>query len=118
MSKIKDILEKMKASPREYHDLSLLVAKRVWLFVASLYYLVFLFTVGGFYYGPITLDHFSMGTFHLYSVLVIATAWFGYALCEYAIAIYVPTKDWLKWIWLGIAVVFAIVTLLAHLAII
>lgn len=98
MSKIKDILEKMKASPRDYHDLSLLVAKRVWLMVVSLYYLAFLFTVGGYYYGPLSLDVLSQTTYHLYSVLVIATAWFGYALCEYAIAVYIPTQSLLKWL--------------------
>lgn len=98
MSKIKDILEKMRSTPREYHDLSLLIAKRVWLLVASLYYLSLLFTVGGFYYGPITLDHLSMSTFHLYSILVVATAWFGYSLCEYAVVIYTPSRRWLKWI--------------------
>ncbi len=98
MSKIKDILEKMKASPREYHDLSLLVAKRVWLMIATLYYLSILFTVGGFYYGPITLVYLSMATFHLYSMLVIATAWFGYSLWEYAVALYIPTKPVFKWV--------------------
>ncbi len=98
MSKIKDILEKMKASPKDYHDLSLLVAKRVWLIIVSLYYLSFLFTVGGYYYGPLSLDILSLITYHLYSVLVIATAWFSYSLCEYAIVIYAPKQSWIKWV--------------------
>jgi hypothetical protein len=118
MSKIKDILEKMKSTPREYHDLSLLIAKRIWLLIASLYYLSLLFTVGGFYYGPFSLDVLSLITYHLYSVLVIATVWFGYSLCEYAVAIYVPQQSWLKWAWLGIAIVFSLITLAAHLTII
>lgn len=50
MSKIKDIIEKMKTSGHEYHDLHLLIAKRVWLIIASLYYLSYLFTVGGYYF--------------------------------------------------------------------
>jgi hypothetical protein len=98
MSKIKDILEKMKSTPREYHDLSLLISQRVWLIVASLYYLSLLFTVGGFYYGPITLDYLSMGTFHLYSILIVATAWLIYSLGEYAVMIYMPSKLWIRWI--------------------
>jgi hypothetical protein len=74
MSKIKDILEKMKASPKDYHDLSLLTAKRVWLMIVSLYYVALLFTVGGYYYGPLSLEILSQITYHLYSILIIATA--------------------------------------------
>ena len=45
MSEIKAIIEKMKTNGTEYHDLRLLIAKRVWLIVATLYYLSYLFTV-------------------------------------------------------------------------
>ena len=45
MPKIKDIIENMKLNGTEYHDLNLLVSKRVWLIVATLYYLSYLFTV-------------------------------------------------------------------------
>ena len=95
MSKIKDIIEKMQATGNEYNDLHLLIAKRVWLIVASLYYLSYLFTVGGYYFGPITLDHLSMITFHLFSVLIIATTWFFYTVCEYGIIVYIPRRKWL-----------------------
>ncbi len=118
MSKIKDIIEKMQASGTGYNDLSLLVAKRVWLIVASLYYLAFLFTVGGFYFGPITLDQLSMVTFHLYSILVIVSAWFFYSLCEYGIAVYLPTHRWTLTIPVVIGLAFTAITILAHLGII
>lgn len=118
MSKIKDIIEKMQSTPRDYHDLSLLVAKRVWLLIASLYYIAFLFTVGGFYFGPISLDQLSMITFHLYSILVIATAWFLYSLCEYGIMVYAPARSWMRWIGLLVVISFATFALLAHLHII
>ena len=95
MSKIKELIEKIKKNGTEYNDLSLLISKRVWLIVASLYYLSFLFTVGGFYFGPFTLDYLSMITFHLYSILVIATAWFSKAPCEYGVNIYMPERKWL-----------------------
>ncbi len=118
MSKIKDIIEKMQVSGTTYNDLSLLVAKRVWLIVASLYYLAFLFTVGGFYFGPITLDQLSMVTFHLYSILVIASAWFFYSLCEYSIAVYLPTRRWTIAIPIVIGIAFTAIALLSHLGII
>lgn len=95
MSKIKDILEKMRTTGNDYHILRLLIAKRVWLIIVSLYYLSYLFTVGGYYFSFLSIEDLSMITFHLYSVLVIATMWFFYSLCEYGVAIYAPTKKWL-----------------------
>jgi hypothetical protein len=118
MSKIKNIIEKMQASGTQYSELSLLVAKRVWLIIASLYYLAFLFTVGGFYFGPVTLDQLSMATFHLYSILVVISAWFFYSLCEYGITIYLPTRRWILIIAMILSLAFAVVALLAHLGII
>ena len=118
MSKIKDIIEKMQSSGTGYNDLGLLIAKRVWLIVASLYYLAFLFTVGGFYFGPITLDQLSMVTFHLYSILVIASAWFFYSLCEYGVAVYLPSRRWTLAIAIVISLAFTAIALLAHLGII
>jgi hypothetical protein len=98
MSEIKDIIEKLKTNGREYYDLHLRIAKRVWLIIASLYYVSYLFTVGGFYFGPFSLENVSMITYHLYSVLVIATVWFFYALCEYGVVIYAPDRKWLTYI--------------------
>ena len=118
MSKIKDIIEKMQVSGHEYNNLSLLVAKRVWLIVASLYYLSFLFTVGGFYFGPFTLGQLSLLTFHLYSILVVASAWFFYSLCEYMVIVYLPTKRWIGIFAIFIGFIFAGVAILAHLGII
>lgn len=92
MTKIKEIVDKMKLNGTEYHDMNLLVSKRVWLFFAMLYYLAYLFTVGGFYFGSVSLEVLSMITFHLYSVLVVATVWFFYSLCEYVIVVYFPKK--------------------------
>lgn len=118
MSKIKDIIEKMKANGTEYLDLRLLVAKRVWLIVASLYYLSFLFTVGGYYFGPISIEQLSMLTFNLFSVLVIATVWFFYSLCEYAINVYFPNRHWLILFPIIFGIIFTAGTLLIHLGII
>lgn len=92
MSKIKDILDKMKTQGTPYYDLNLLIAKRIWLIVATLFYLSYLFTVGGFYFGPFSIDMMSKITFHLYSVFVIATAWMIYSIGEYMVAVYAPTK--------------------------
>ncbi len=118
MSKIKDIIEKMQVNGRQYNDLSLLIAKRVWLIVATLYYLAFLFTVGGFYFRPFSLDSLSMMTFHLYSILVIASAWFFYSLCEYGVAIYLPNHRWTLTVAILIGLAFTGFTLSAHLDII
>lgn len=117
MPKIKDIIENMKLNGTEYHDLNLLVSKRVWLIVATLYYLSYLFTVWGFYFGPISLEYLSMITFHLYSVLVIATAWFFYSLSEYAVMVYFPQKKWLIFIPIVVWVVVTITILVAHIGI-
>ena len=118
MSKIKELIEKIKNNGTEYNDLSFLISKRVWLVVASLYYLAFLFTVGGFYFGPITLDYLAMITFHLYSILVVATAWFIYSLCEYGINIYVPERKWLLIVAIIFCASFTIIALTSHLGII
>lgn len=115
MAKIKDIVVKMKTNGTEYQELSFLVSKRVWLAIATLYYVSYLFTVGGFYFGPVSLDYFSMITFHLYSVLVIATAWFFYSICEYSIAMYVPGKKWLLVFPIIIGIAITSIALLTHL---
>lgn len=118
MPKIKDIVDKMKLNGNEYHDLSLLVSKRVWLVIAVIYYLSYLFTVGGFYFGPISLEYLAMATFHLYSILVIATAWFFYSLCEYAIAIYLPNRRFLILVPIFLWVITTAIALVTHIGII
>lgn len=118
MPKIKDIMEKMKANGHEYYDLHLLIAKRVWLIIASLYYISYLFTVGGYYFWPISITQLSMFTFHLFSVLVIASVWFFYTLCEYTVAVYAPNKKWLLIAPIVIWIIFTASTLLIHLGII
>ena len=115
MSKIKDILEKIRSNGNEYHILRLLVAKRVWLIIATLYYLSYLFTVGGYYFSFLSIENFSMITFHLFSVLVIATAWFFYSLCEYGVAIYAPNKKWLSVFPIILGILFTSIALLVHL---
>lgn len=116
MSKIKDLLEKFKTQWAPYHDLRLIVAKRVWLLFALLYYLVYLFTVGGFYIGDIiSLENLSTLHFHLYSVLVIATGWMIFSLGEYIIALYAPSRKWLLIIPSVLALSLVAVSLLVHL---
>ena len=117
MLKIKDIIENMKLNGTAYHDLNLLISKRVWLTIATLYYFSYLFTVWGFYFGPISLEYIAMITFHLYSVLVIATAWFFYSLCEYGIVVYLPQKKWLILFPIIIGIIATIIALLTHLGI-
>lgn len=117
MLKIKDILENMKLNGTAYHDLNLLISKRVWLTIATLYYFSYLFTVWGFYFGPVSLEYLAMVTFHLYSVLVIATAWFFYSLCEYGIVVYFPQKKWLIIAPIIIGIIATIIALLTHLGI-
>jgi hypothetical protein len=72
----------------------------------------------GFYFGPLTLDYLAMITFHLYSILVVATAWFIYSLCEYGINIYVPERKWLLIVAIIFCASFTIIALTAHLGII
>jgi len=92
---IKDVFTRIKKTPKEYTTVRFAVAKRSFAFVVSLYFLAYLFTVGGFYFGPVTLTHLSAATYHLYSLLVIATMWFAYSLVEYIVYIYAPEKKWI-----------------------
>ena len=45
MSKIKDIYERIHKNPSEYTDMRFLVAKRVFITIAAMYFASFLFTV-------------------------------------------------------------------------
>ena len=35
--------------------------------------------------------------FHLYSLLVIVTVWFGFSFAEYAVYLYAPEKKWIAY---------------------
>lgn len=105
MSKIKDIHERLIKNPKEYNELSFLVAKRVLAFTIAFYFTSFLFTVGGFSFGPFSLSILAHITFHAYSLLVVVVAWFLYSLAEYTIAVYVPEKQMLKYIVLVLLIV-------------
>jgi hypothetical protein len=127
MSKIKDIIEKMGMRGISYPDAQLLISKRVWLIIVSLYYLSVLFTVGGFYFTisipgiephTVSIAELSLVQFHLYSVLIVATAWFVYALVEYAVHVYWGTQRWLRII---VGILLSILTtciLLIHLGVV
>lgn len=115
MSKIKDIVDKMKTQWSVYSDFKLLIAQRVWLLVASIYFLAYLFTVGGFYFGPMSLDILSKTTFHLYSVLVIATGWMIYALWDYAITVYAPSQKWTLFLPIIFSTALIVGALVVHL---
>jgi hypothetical protein len=127
MSKIKEIIEKMGMRGISYPDAQLLVAKRVWLIIVSLYYLSVLFTVGGFYFTisipgiephTVSIAELSLIQFHFYSVLIIATAWFIYALVEYGVKVYFSIHRWFQ---ITAGIILSIVTigiLLIHLGVI
>lgn len=92
MPKIKDIHDRLRKDEKEYSSVSFLIARRVFIIVVSMYFTSLLFTVGGFYTPLVSLEALSMITFHVYSLLVIATMWFGYSFIEYAVYLYAPSK--------------------------
>lgn len=83
MSKIKEIQDRLLKNPEEYSSIRFLVSKQIFVINAALYFLVYLFTVGGFYFGPFTIDSLAIICYHLYSLVVISVAFFGYSLVEY-----------------------------------
>ncbi len=117
MPKIKDIHERLVKNPVEYNELSLLVAKRVLAFAIAFYFTSFLFTVGGFSFGPFSLSILSQISFHAYSLLILVVAWFLYSLLEYGLAVYAPNRHVLKY---GVGVfliLFVGIALFAHFTI-
>ena len=76
MSKIKEIHSVLTKNPSTYAHLRFLVSKQIFALSFSLYFLSYLFTIGGFYFGPLTVSHLTIITYHLYSLLVISTAFF------------------------------------------
>ena len=97
MPKIKDIHERIHKNPSEYTNMRYLVAQRVFITVATLYFLSFLFTVGGYYFPWLSIETLSMITFHVYSFLIIAFVWFGFSIAEYFIALYAPEHNWVPY---------------------
>lgn len=117
MPKIKEIHDRIKKNPSEYTDIRFLVAQRIFITVAALYFLSFLFTVGGYYFPWFKLEALSMMTFHLYSFLVIATVWFGFSIAEYFTTIYYPHHNWIPYCVLCVLFLFGGAALFVHLSV-
>lgn len=116
MEKIKEILTRLRHNEQEYNTIRFSVAKRLFTLIASLYLLARLFTVGGFYFGGLTLTDLSLLTYHLYSLLVIATMFFGYAIIEYFAITSFPHKKYIILIpSLVILILIGSLALLSHL---
>jgi len=116
MLKIKDIHDRLLKDPAEYSGFAFLVAERVFLIVATAYFFSLLGTIGGFYLSWISTATISMLTYHLYSLLIISTVWFGFAWSEYLVYIYAPTRRYLSFAALGFLVIIGIAGLYAHIS--
>lgn len=116
MTKIKDIRDRLLKDPKEYTEIRLLVAKRTLAFFIALYYSAFLFTIGGFSFGPFDISTLSQITYHTYTILVIMMAWFLYELTVYAVHIYMDDKRWLIIVSLVFSLVFTSIALFSHFA--
>lgn len=106
MPKIKEIHDRLIKNPAEYSGFSFLIAMRIFLLVAALYFFTRLMTVGGFYLPFLSLSGVSMLSYHLYSLLIIAMIWFGFAWTEYIGYIYFPSK---RWISLGVLLLLSLI---------
>lgn len=115
MSKIKEIQSRLTQNSWEYSRIRFLIAKQIFVFVVTFYFLAYLFTVGGFYFGPISLDTLAKITYHSYSLLIIATAFFGFSIAEYAVSLHFGDKKFLLIIAGIFFAIFAIFGLSTHL---
>jgi hypothetical protein len=115
MSKIKEIHDRFAKDSKEYSVLKFLIARRMFTFVVALYFMTVLFTVGGFYLPGLTVTDLSALAYHLYSLVVIATVWFGFSWAEYIVAIYMPTQTWIKYAVLFFLTLFGGAGLYIHL---
>ncbi len=106
MPKIKDIHERIHKNPAEYNDIRFLVARRMFITVVTLYFLSFLFTIGGYYLPWMSIETMSMLTFHLYSLLIVATVWFGFSIAEYMVVLYAPLHNWIPYAVLSVLFLF------------
>lgn len=118
MSKIKEIQSRLEKNPTEYTYLRLLVAAQIFSTSFALYFLVFLFTIGGFYFWIFSVDTLAIIRYHLYSLLVLSTAFFGYSLTEYLVAIYFGNKKIITLIVGIFFVLFSLFALSTHLGLI
>jgi hypothetical protein len=66
----------------------------------------------------VSIAELAMIQFHLYSVLVVATAWFTYALVEYAVRVYWSIHRWFQITAGVILLIMTIGVLLVHLGVV
>lgn len=111
MSKIKDISDRLHQNPTEYTTIRFLIAKRTLGFCIMVYSLAFLFTIGGFSFGPFDIKSLSQLAFHTYSLLIISLSWFFYEFVVYFVHIYADDKRWLVAVGFIIVLLFAIIGL-------
>lgn len=116
MSKIKDIHDRLIKDPGEYSAFSFLVAKRVFLIVTTLYFFSLLMTIGGFYFSLISIEWISMISYHLYSLLLIAFVWFGFAWAEHMVYIHAPGKRVISFMVLVLLSIVAGIGLYIHIS--
>jgi hypothetical protein len=115
MPKIKEIRDRLLKNPVEYTEIRLLVAKRTLAFFIAFYFSAFLFTIGGFSFGPISLPILASITYHAYTILIIMLAWFFYEFSVYGVHVYADDHRWLIILSLGLSVVFALFSLFVHI---
>jgi hypothetical protein len=115
MSKIKEIRDRLLKNPAEYTEIRLMIAKRTLAFFIALYFTSFLFTIGGFSFGPISLPLISAITYHAYTILVIMLGWFFYEFSVYSVHVYADDHRWIIILCLGISAIFVIGNLFVHL---
>ncbi len=117
MPKIKEIGDRLIKNPWEYNEIRFLVAKRTLAFFIMLYFMSFLFTIGGFRIGPVSLEMLGGFVFHVYSILILVIGWFLYELSHYASYVYVGWQKWPIFLMSSLSVVFVVFALLGHLKI-
>jgi sterol desaturase/sphingolipid hydroxylase (fatty acid hydroxylase superfamily) len=115
MSKIKEIHERLLKNPAEYTEIRLLIAKRTVAFFIMLYFTLFLFTIGGFSFGPVSLEMLSEITFHAYTILTIVVGWFLYEFSVYAVHVYLDDHRWVIVACLAVSVLFTGTSVALHI---
>lgn len=115
MSKIKEIASIFAKNPDGYHKLRFLVSEQIFILGFSFYFLAVLFTIGGFEFGPFDKSKLAIITYHLYSLLVVATGFYAYSLVENFQAKYASEKKFLSIIALIIITIISGGILAVHL---
>lgn len=109
----------MKQNPKEVIEMRFQFARYVFWIVVFLYFFVYLMNVGGFYTSFLSLDTLAILTYHLYSLLVIATFYFAYASIEYILLTQTKlTSPIIRIIIAGICFILALIPILIHTGII